>query len=69
MHFCRKATYAFARLLDVRKDPAFQCPVCRHLPHGEMCVLLDGICLGFQRAHRLPPDRPTVDTDRVVETL
>ena len=61
-----KAMYAFVPLLDVNHDPAFQCPICRHLPPGERTVLLDGITMGFRKHLQLKTPQTLVVDDSEV---
>lgn len=58
---CRKALYAYTHLLSIRREGACECPACSHLDHGELTVLLDGICLGYSRDKApAPTAAPTV---------
>lgn len=65
---CRDAVFAFVDLLDMSRDPAFQCPICRHLRHKDMCIALDGITLGFAASMRQTYTPPAAD-DSVAEEV
>ena len=72
MDFCSRSTFTsalqcFLNLLDMCTDPAFQCPVCRHLPDSRKAVFLDGICMGMQKSRRLPA--VTLPTEGDVQAL
>ena len=42
----RQAWNAFARLLDLKPDKAFECPLCGLEPHTVIC---DGTMIGFRK--------------------
>ena len=63
------ATFAFVDMLDVDHDPAFHCPVCRHLPHRELCVALDGITEGYVASMRQAFVPLVIDDLRTVDEV
>lgn len=52
---------AFLRKLDVDYFMAFQCPICKHLPHEELVFVADGKELGHLKSLAVPYT-PPVDT-------
>lgn len=60
---CSKALYSYPDLLSIPREGACRCPICSHLDHSELTILLDGICLGYARDKAPPPIHvPTEDS-------
>lgn len=53
---------SFIRMLDLDYAVLFSCPICKDLPHDQLCLIMDGKCMGMQKVYALPYN-PPVDTE------
>ena len=61
--------YGVVPLLDVRHQPAFKCPICRHIPDSKKVVNMDGLAQGFKASTMEPAAHAPADCERVIKNL
>lgn len=58
---CRKALLEFMKLLDIKYDAAFSCPICATLDHSQIALVIDGKEMGMNRALSKPYVAPLAE--------
>ena len=64
---CRVALLSWLKLVNIKYDPAFICPVCCHLPDHKKSFCMDGICMGQPRSMQKFPFK--VVTNGIVDNM